>query len=499
MKRKLGWVYSLLAIVVLLAACGSNNGSNVASESSTNNASDSDEHYELTLAFFTFGSVPKDILLVQDEINKIAKAKINASVKLLPISLSTWQNQINLMLTSNEKLDLMVVQGSTYGNQVAKGQLLNLDELITKYGQGIAEALGPDYLTAPKINGKTYGVPSIRDLAQGYGYIVRKDLIQKNNIDLSQVKTLEDLEPVLKTIKEKENLVPMVNSVGNSPLTYYKTTDSLGDDFGVLLNNGADNLEVVNWFETEEYAQMVTKAREWNKAGYFLKDAITVKESSSDLIKGKKGAGNFAALKPGFAVQEQRQTNTDIEVVEMMPPVATTSTVTNIMWGITSNSKNPEKAMQFLNLMYADKDIVNLLDWGIEGKHYVKVSDNIIEYPAGVDATTVGYTGAGWMFGNQFLSYIFNGDDEQLWEKMKAFNLSAVKSKALGFSFDSSSVKTEFAAVSNVVVQYRNALESGVLDPANNLPEFIAKLKDAGIDNIIAEKQKQLDDWAATK
>jgi len=167
------------------------------------------------------------------------------------------------------------------------------------------------------------------------------------------------------------------------------------------------------------------------------------------------------------------------------------------MWGIAKNSENPVRAMQFLNLMYTDKEIVNLLDWGIEGKHYVKVSENVIDYPPGVDANSVGYSGTGWMFGNQFLSYIFKGDDEQLWEKMKVFNESAIKSKALGFTFDSSLVKTEFAAVSNVISQYQIALECGALDPDKALPEFISKLKDAGIDKIIAEKQKQLDAWAA--
>lgn len=288
----------------------------------------------------------------------------------------------------------------------------------------------------------------------------------------------------------------MVNGTGSSPLTYFSTRDSLGDDMGVLLDNGKD-LKVVNWFETEEYAAELKKMREWYKAGYISKDAVTVKESTSDIIKAGKGAGNLATLKPGFDTQESRLSGMPIVSYQMLPPVAKTSTVTSIMWGIAKNSENPEKAMQFLNLMYSDKDIVNLLDWGIEGKHYVKVKDNVIDYPEGVNAGNVGYSGMGWLFGNQFLSYIFNGDDEQLWEKMKQFNDGAIKSKALGFTFDSSPVKTEFAAVSNVLDQYQAALENGALDPDKTLPEFIGKLKDAGIDKIIAEKQKQLDAWAA--
>ncbi|TCM97776.1 putative aldouronate transport system substrate-binding protein [Paenibacillus sp. BK033] len=502
MKRKMIMLHALVTMMLLLAACGSNNGNN--SSSSGNGGTEESgggggKPYELTVAYFSLGSVPKDQLLIEQELNKITKTKINATVKLLPISMSAWQNQINLMLTSNEKLDLMPMLGTTYANQVAKGQLVQLDDLLSNQGKGIVEALGPDYANAAQINGKTYAVPTVRDLAQSYGFYLNKNLADKYNLDLSKVKTLDDVEPILKTVKENEpNMIPMVNATNASPLSSFSTRDSLGDDMGVLLNNGQD-LKVVNWFESEEYAAELKKMREWYLAGFIAKDAVTVKESKSEIIKAGKGAGSLAVMKPGFNVQESRQSGTPIISVEMLPPVAKTSTVTNIMWGIARNSQNPEKAMQFLNLMYTDKEVVNLLDWGIEGKHYVKVSDNVIDYPQGVNASNVGYAGTGWLFGNQFLSYVFNGDDEQLWEKMKAFNAGAIKSKALGFTFDSSSVKTEYAAVSNVLSQYRIALECGALDPAKVLPEFLSKLKDAGIGKIIAEKQKQLDSWAAKK
>jgi len=38
---------------------------------------------------------------------------------------------------------------------------------------------------------------------------------------------------------------------------------------------------------------------------------------------------------------------------------------------------------------------------------------------------------------------------------------------------------------------------TGSVDPESKLPEFIEKLKVAGIDKIIEEKQNQLDEWVA--
>jgi putative aldouronate transport system substrate-binding protein len=160
---------------------------------------------------------------------------------------------------------------------------------------------------------------------------------------------------------------------------------------------------------------------------------------------------------------------------------------------ISKNSEDPEKAMQYMNLLYSDKDLINLFTNGIEGKHYVKTSDNMIAKPDGV--TETGYMFNQWEVGNNFLSSIWKGEDPQIWDKMKEFNKSAVRSNAMGFTFNAVPVKTEIAAVSNVINQYRIGLETGMLDQADNLPEFNAKLKTAGLDKIIAEKQKQLDAW----
>lgn len=48
-----------------------------------------------------------------------------------------------------------------------------------------------------------------------------------------------------------------------------------------------------------------------------------------------------------------------------------------------------------------------------------------------------------------------------------------------------------------MVNQYLPGLAWGSIDPATELPKFLSDLEEAGLDNIIAEKQKQLDEWAA--
>ncbi|MDR4946742.1 ABC transporter substrate-binding protein [Neobacillus cucumis] len=483
----------LVCFLILLSACSSNK------KSSTNESSGAGGNIpEVNMVFFTT-TVPKDLNLVQDEINKITKKKINAKVKLTPINIGNYVQQTNLMLSSNEKADLMLVTSFFgYTSQVAKGQLLPLDDLVDKYGQDIKKVMDPDYLNAAKVSGKMYAIPTLRDMAGASGINMRKDLVDKYHIDISKIKTLDDVESMLKTIKKNEpSITPIVPfQAGAQPTVVYNWFDPLGDTLGVLPNYD-NNLKVVDLYETKDYAQFVEKMRKWHDEGLTLKNPTTNTEAGTNLVKSNVGFSYFSPQKPGIALQESQITTVPMVTTSLKEPVTTTSAVTTMMWGIPQGSKVPEASMKFLNLMYQDKDIVNLLDWGIEGKHYVKVSDNVIKYPDGVDAQNDGYNlNMSFAMGDSFLSYVFEGNDPNLWTQTEEFNKSALKSKALGFNFDSSPVKTEVTAVTNVVSKYALGLESGVLDPKTKLPEFISSLKAAGIEKIIKEKQKQLNEWA---
>ncbi|OKP80756.1 ABC transporter substrate-binding protein [Paenibacillus helianthi] len=510
MKKRLKLLSVMLASsMLLLSACGGNNNSSNsgndnskgATADSSQSAAPAEKPTELTVAFPIFGTLPKDMSLIEDAVNKIAQEKINVRVKLLPISFSNWMQQTNLMFSSGEKLDLMPTIYN-YNSAIAQGQLIPIDELLKKHGQGITAALDPAYLEASKVKGSIYGVPTLHEMATVNGVSMRKDIVEKYQIDTGKFQTLEDLEDVFKTVKAGEpNIAPLIPStVGASILNNYKTFDDLSNQLGVLPNYDND-LKVVNLYETKEYAEQLQMLRKWYKEGLILQDASTNQTNPSDLIKSNQAFAYLLSAHPAAVLAETPAGGVPMKTVAFsQPAVSTTSQITNTMWGITVNSKAPDKAMEFLNLMYSDKDIVNLLIWGIEGKHYVVKSGNIIDFPEGVDAQTSGYyMNMGWLFGNQFLSYLWNGTDPDLWEKVKQFNASATKSKALGFTFDPTPVKTEVAAIGNVITQYALPLETGSVDPDKILPKFIENLKTAGIDKVITEKQKQLDEWAKAK
>ncbi|THF84128.1 ABC transporter substrate-binding protein [Cohnella fermenti] len=453
---------------------------------------------------FPAGNVPKDLGLVKDEINRYLKDKIQATLDIIPINLGGWWDKTGLMFASNEQIDLMFTAGwMRYGDEVAKGRFLPLEDLLDEYGQGIKSILNPSILEAGKIDNHIYGIVTNKEFASSKGLVLRKDLLDKYNIDLGGIRKLSDLTEVFAVIKANEpDVAPLQAKSDRSPFIFMMQNgffDMLGEGPGALEREG-DSTTVVNMIGTPVYREYAELMYEWNRAGYFNADATTSRDSEYEAVKAGEAFSYAESLKPGFDLQASRDTGVRMEMVELTKPYTTTADTTSAMFGITENSKHPEKAMMLLNLLYTDPYLLNLLNWGIEGKHYVKVADGIIAYPDGVDAKTVGYNiNEPWMFGNQLNSYLWSNEDPQLWEKYREFNEQADKSKALGFVFNPERVKKEIAACTAVDDKYGAAINTGALDPDVVIPLYLSELKAAGADRVIAEKQRQLDEWLAER
>ena len=173
-----------------------------------------------------------------------------------------------------------------------------------------------------------------------------------------------------------------------------------------------------------------------------------------------------------------------------------TGSIIATMTAISKTSKDPDRSYMLYNLLYDSKDtkLFNMLNYGIEGKHYAKKGDVVTQIP------NSGYwISCGWENGCMFNAYRQSDTQPKWYPAGPNMNNTASVSSALGFSFNPEPVKTELAQSASVVSEYYNALFTGSVDPDKNLPIFLDKLKKAGSDKIIAETQKQIDAWKTTK
>lgn len=456
------------------------------------------EPVELTW-FFIGNGQQEDVALIEEKINEYIKDKINATVKLQCYQWGAeYDDKLRQMIASRQEFDICFTAAwaNNYMQNAVKGAFVPLNDerdLLNKYAPKTKALLGEDFLTGSQIDGINYGIPTNKEKAHSWGFIIKRDLVDKYGFDLSTIKTLEDLEPMLKVIKEKEpNVYGLEALNGESP---YKLMDwdVVGDDKcpGVTYNDSKD-LVVFNEFEKPETMALLKTIRKFFLAGYIRKDAATVTDYNADEAAGKIFAAT-KSLKPGKDAEMSLTHGFEWTQVYITPPVISSRDTMGSLQAISSTSKNPERALMFLELFNTDPYLNNLINFGIEGKHYVKVSDSVIK--AGPDQAKYN-PGTGWMFGNQFINYLYESEDPKKWELFEDFNRQATGTQTLGFNFDPAPVKNEIAAVNNLWDKYVPALETGSIDPEVNVPKFLEELKAAGIDKIIAEKQSQLDAWA---
>lgn len=455
-----------------------------------------------TIKFVYTGSPQQDEEEIEAAMNTYLVDKINAKIDLMPIDWGPWDDKINLMIASREKVDIIfTAQWNKHAVNVSKGAFLELDDLLEQYGQGILQSLDPVFLEGAKIDGKNYAVPTNKEFAAQGGIIYRSDIAEELGIDMSTVKSISDLDAVYQIILEKKpEMTPLYMKLGETFNTHYiGNFDALGDTSipGIILKDG-DSTKVMPNYEVERYVDTLHITRQFFKKGYINKDAATNQTMNMDAMRSRDVFSITAALKPGKNEELAMQTNLvgKLAQLELNTKTIATSETAGSMLGISSTSQDPVRAMLFINLLHTDKYLNNLLNYGIEGKHYIKINDKVI---TSTDQTKDYNPSSNWMFGNQFLNYVWDTENPDKWENFREFNQNAKLSPGLGFIFDGNAVRAEIAAVVNVDRQYQTALETGSVDVDKVLPEYIERLKAAGIEKIIAEKQKQFDSFLANK
>ena len=489
------------AMCLSLAACSS------PSEVSTSEATEGDlsnqEPYTVKIMMFDDGQT--DIVNeVAAAASEITEAKFNTTIELVRVGYGSWAQQMMLTLTSGEKLDLFPVflLNSPLPSMVNNGQVLPMTELLQGAGAEMYSMVPAEDWATTTVDGEIYGVPMNKGKMNVLGAACNAEIAEELGIDLSAVHTLDDFETVLATVKAAyPDMYPLATS--NQKMRVMVPSDPLNDTrevaLGVLVNALDDSTTVENLYASDEYKEFVTRMYDWAQKGYIMPDGTSNTESGISLIRaGKAFADFYTGPAPDTEARLSMEAGVEIQDVEFFEHYKTT-TETSPCWSIAANSENPERAMQVLNEMYTNPELANIFIYGIEGKTYefVEGSDTTVRYPEGVDASNSGYTVDAWGWPNMLLSYVWEGYPENVYDEYEEFNVDGVISPAYGFTFDNSSVLNEYAACTNVVLKYAEALNCGSLDPAENLDAFNEELEANGINRIIEEKQRQLDAWLA--
>ncbi|MDR0896992.1 MAG: ABC transporter substrate-binding protein, partial [Oscillospiraceae bacterium] len=389
-------------------------------------------------------------------------------------------------------------------NHISSGYLIPLNgdpdygNLLEEYGQDIIANIDPSYIAGNEIDGVLYGISCNKELAANHGLVFNTALVDKYGFDVSTIKTLRDLEPMLEVIKANEPDLLAPFGTNDTGLGFFAPFVELAGDGNMAAQYDDDrDTTVINPYGTPEWYELWEIMYDWYQKGYINKDIL---QTGSTYEADYQSGLYFVipqSMKPGKGAEQSVNGVASLEVV-LTPTVIRTKDVSGSMIAIVEGSQNPERSMAFLNLLESDPYLINLIVFGLEGTHY-NVADadaGIIEVlPAGDERYSM--KGNAWMMGNQFMNYITTAEAPDKWEQFIAFNADGNPVVSLGFNYViSPDMMPTLSALINVKTEF-NTLFVGQSDPAVAAAEFNAALEAAGLAEYLADVQAQFDAWYA--
>ncbi len=494
--KKLFSKFNLKAVLCICLSVGM--VLSVTSCGTDNKTASTDEEYEII--WYNRMSKTRDHDMVFEEISKYTKEKINAKITCIPITNSEFAEKMRIIMAANESFDLCSAT-SEFTDNVSKDGYLALDDLLKAEGQDILDVM-PEYIwDSVRVNGSIYAVPTLKDWANETVISWNKSLMEKYNFDPDSIKKFSDIEPMLQVIKENEpEKYPTAYIGSNNSLYGFLPFERIsGSVLGAFPKGNYD--KIINWLETDEAMDFFKMMHNWFNKGYLRKDAATV-SNTRDIEQANRFFSGYGASLPYYEEQLNAgyEDERKIKFVHINEPEILTSNVHASMQAISRTSENPEVTMKFLNMLYTDADLLNMVVYGIEGVHYNMIDDTHLRYPDGIKMwKDNNYYGNASVQGNRYLLKLVEGTPDDIWEKYQQFNDDAIKSEALGFVFDSSSVASELANANNVYAEFIPPILCGAVDPEVYVPQAIEKFKKAGIDKILDEVNRQYEQWRAAK
>ena len=446
---------------------------------------------EVKLSWYTIAENQPDQEAVFAAFNKKLKEKINATVEFNFVGQGTYGDKMKIITAGGEDYDICFTSNwlNDYATNASKGAYKDLDELLPKYAPELQKALPDFYWKGIKVNGKTYGIPNQQIVARQPGIGFQKEVLDKLGYKADSFKTPESVEPYVKDAYEKLGI--KTSGFGKDSIVAYGYTlvgPTLGNS-GIAVKLDDSDLKATILSQTDMFKKWLDANYSWSSKGYTFKETVDFQAT----MKAKKISTTFPpTVKPGGDAELSGRYGWDYVSTPIGQPII--NSVLDTMNAISSNSKNPERALMLLNLMSTDKDLYNTLCYGIEGTHYTKTGENRIE----VAKDTKYKPGMNWALGNTFNAYLIPGQPDDVWQQTDKLNKTAKTSPVMGFVFNPDAVKVEIANVASIDKEFE-PLFYGWINPAEYYSKYIDKLKAGGIEKIQAEVQKQLNEFKANK
>ena len=436
---------------------------------------------------------------VENAINAYLKdqGETDYEIELEIISIADYFTTVPMALSGKEGAP-DIVQVFSLADFVSQGYIVPLTQYMDKELKGTKELIG-NVMGSGKISGDTYMIPRYFGTVLDWKFIYNKEMVDNANVDLSDVDSLVKLEAKLDELKvayPNEHFLAYTDQFDDMNNFYYDTSV-----IGTYTATVGDSTTLVNYYKTDAYKDAIEMAYRFRQKGFvdpegsantLSHDVLVMSGSSKGVIMG------HSADEEGIASMFDEMNTYGATFGAKTIGIGDLYTDT-LGVGVSYTCKNPDLAARFIDRLYTDEFVWNTLIYGVEGQDYVwDENHEFVKYPEGLDGNTIPYPmmySCG-MIGNGFQGLPFESNNSgSSFTYGKELMDQAWCPPLYGFTPNSFAVMNEATAVNVVVEKYNKVLTYGDVDPATVYPQFIQELEQAGIDNLIANYQQQVDEW----
>ncbi len=492
LKKLLAAGLAAMMICGTLAGCGSsgNGGSGSGGSSSGGNSGsskDADSGEIVNLKWVTIGNgMPDNYDSWISKVNEYVGEKIGVNVEMEVISWGSWDDRRNIIISTNEPYDIIYGIGKNYTSDINLGAYCDITDMIDENMPELNKLMKEECWTAVKVNDSIYGVPTYKDIGISNYAVWDKELVDEYNLDIASMTELSSLTETFEKLKADKNDYPVY--VKNDGIYHiFDVYDQIGSGTQIMgVRYDDEDARVCFTLEEPDIYSELETIHEWYKKGIINPDAATLSEARVynmwRVAQGWESAG-ITSWGP--------QMGKEVAVQKLGDTIMSNETMRGSLNMISTNSKYPEKCLQFLDLVNTDTKLRDMFYYGEEGVDFEYTEDGKA-HKLNQDWELPGYTQ-----GSYFTVTQIDTDKYGQWDEIKELNDQAVVSRMLGFTFDTSSVYDKLANCSEIWLRYRSEVMTGVQDPAKCVPQIKEELMKAGWQDVMDEAQRQVDEFVA--
>lgn len=458
-------------------------------------------------------TAPVDQKKVMEELNKITREKLGVEVEIYFFDTATIQNAMQ----AGETYDMYFTATwfNNFNQAVSNGFFADITDKVKEWTPKLYASI-PENIwdLAKSTDGRLYAIPIAKDYAAMRFIVYDAAFAREHGIKIpDRISSWDELTEYLvaqkKTMKPGEYPVMLGGSPAGiiSGFDYIDNVALIGCEFG--------DTKVKSAFESEKIMDRYRTMHKWMKMGLVNPDAATMPLASIDK---KLPFLKFEQAWPGYDFSPTLGYECGMTCFD--GPVLNSDGVKGALTAFSVTLDEDEakfrKALEYQEFVNTDREYRDILAYGIPGEHFnyadVKNDDGTVEGRA-VIQTELGksnYITLHFVQGSLFtrsvqadeksLDGTFPKPDLHQWDKYNEEVKNAKEKSVIGgFMFNTEKFANQLAEILAIREEYGTRLGCGIEDPDVAVPEMLKKMNDAGLQDIIAEAQRQLDEYLASK